>query len=209
MARPKSSRSAKKSASKNPEPARGNRSFLWPTVIVLLLILLAGWGVATRIRQGPATPIPRENFAFRLGVTADELKTTFPKLDLRPYNNDKDFRIANLVASDSLPGGMETIDLVYYKNRLFFMTQQWLKNDPTRNPEKIAYQYRRWLKPGGGTPQTLGKDTILREWFFQDGPTEMIIRELKYGNQYQFWQDLRDASDPEAKAAFAKYRIDQ
>jgi hypothetical protein len=227
MARPKTPRAAESPTSSRPtraksrtaavvEPSSGKQqpssrkkwSRFWLTLLGLSLVSLLGWGMVVRIKRGPEIPLPRDGSALRLGLTADEAKNILGKLDMRSYNNDPDFGIVSLKKPKNLPGNPEALDLVFYKKKLFFLSQQWNVADPTRDMLQMAYKFRRWVRPGGGQLQSLGTDTTLQEWYLRDQATEVILRELKYPGHIQQMMDVRDAADPEAVAAFAKHRID-
>jgi hypothetical protein len=68
-------------------------------------------------------------------------------------------------------------------------------------------EYRRWNSHGADS-EPLGDKVILKEWHFVDPQTEMTLRDLNYPDHLQRWQEIRDASNAEAQAAFAKYRLD-
>jgi len=158
--------------------------------------------------QGPEIPLPRVAAACQLGAPRVELEKALPKMKLRPYNNDPDFKIVSLKAQDGLTGDLTALDLIFFKDTLFFVSQQWSTTDPQKDMEALAHEYRRWAKAGSGQPQNLGEGATLREWRFQDASTEMLLRELTYNERVERWQDLRDGTNAEAVKAFEKYRID-
>jgi hypothetical protein len=186
---------------------KSGRSIALVLVGTVLLVLLA-WSVIHRSNEGPAIPLPRIAGTCQLGVSYLQLKSTFPSMQLRPFNNDPDFKIASLKEKDHLPENLTGLDLIFYKNTLFFVSQQWETPVASKDLDAWASQYRRWVKEGGGKLQSLRDNASLREWNFQDTSTEMILRELKYNNRTERWQDLRDGANAEAQKAFEKYRID-
>ncbi len=212
MARPKSRppvpKAEPKSTTGSVKSGQGKSGKLWPILLGLAILGLLGWGLLSKIAQGPKTPLPREAFGIKLGSSSKDAQQAIPKLVLRPYNNDPDFKIVSMKASEGIPTGLTSLDLIYYKDQLFFISQQWDGKSTGVNLDAMAHDFRRWSRKGAGNPQSLGEGASLREWYFSDGGAEMILRELKYNDQVQTWQDLRDASNPDAVAAFAKYRID-
>ena len=152
------------------------------------------------------------------GMSLDEILKKNPKLrkklpgmenTLRPFNDDPNFGIATLLPQSGLTGA-STVDVLFYlpTRKLYFISAMWQGDDAKGIPlEDWAHQYRRWTQASGG-PEPLGGDVQLKEWHFNDGPTEMTLRDLKYSDHSQRWQDIRDASNDAAQTAFAKYRLE-
>ncbi len=180
---------------------------------IFFLIVLSGvWstGIIQDAMAGPNIPLPRQDAEFSLGMTKSQIMEKYPKLKkrLRKYNDDKVFRIAKLDAADGITGPA-SVELLFYKDQLYYVSAMW-DGDGAKNlplPE-WAKQYRRWNRNSRGVSEPLGDNVYLREWFFGDAQTEMVLRDLNYTDHVQRWQDLRDASNAEAQAAFAKYRLD-
>jgi hypothetical protein len=129
---------------------------------------------------------------------------------LRSFNNDPQFGITTLKASNGLKGST-TVDLIFYlpNNKLYFMSSMWEAGEGAGIPiEDWAHQYRRWKSTASGSAENLGNNVTLKEWKFTDDQTEMILRSLDYTGKVQKWQDLRDAGNEAAQSAFAKYRLE-
>ncbi|HUO57966.1 MAG TPA: hypothetical protein VMV05_07285 [bacterium] len=138
------------------------------------------------------------------------LKKKMPEMQraLRPFNNDPLFGITTLNNLNGLSGA-SSMDLLFFKNRLYFVSAMWEGAEAQSLPfQDWVRQFRRWNSNARGSEEPLGSDVMLKEWKFSDGPTEMTLRDLNYSGKIQRWQDLRDSSDAEAQAAFAKYRLE-
>jgi hypothetical protein len=140
------------------------------------------------------------------------LKKALPQLQraLRSFNNDPQFGITTLKASNGLKGST-TVDLIFYlpNHKLYFISSMWESTDGANIPiEDWAHQFRRWKKGNSGSAENLGNNVTLKEWNFVDDQTEMVLRSLDYSGKVQKWQDLRDASNEAAQSAFAKYRLE-
>jgi hypothetical protein len=203
--KPKTSPSTSEPAPASPKVS--NRKILAVILGAAVLLFLVWIGIH-RISEGPKTPLPRVAASCPLGASYLEMKSRFPKIVLRSYNNDPDFKIASLKTQDGLPENLTGLDLIFFRNTLFFVSQVWETPNPQKDLDVWAHQYRRWLKEGDGKLQALGENATLREWNFRDPSTEMILRELKYNNRTEHWQDLRDGANVEGQKAFAKHRID-
>jgi len=213
MVSPKTRKSIKPKISSIPSapaptsPKVSSRKILADILGAAVLLFLVWIGIH-RISEGPKIPLPRVAAACPLGASYLEMKSRFPKIELRSYNNDPDFKIASLKTQDGLPENLTGLDLIFFRNTLFFVSQVWETPNPQKDLDVWAHQYRRWLKEGDGKLQALGENATLREWNFRDPSTEMILRELKYNNRTEHWQDLRDGANVEGQKAFAKHRID-
>jgi hypothetical protein len=181
---------------------------VWLGILGGVIVLYTAWIAVHRLNEGPKTPLPRQAAAVSFGQSFDQVKAIVPQAELHPYNNDPDFKIASLKKAEELPAGLTGLDLIFYQGSLFFISQQWEQPDGQKDLDAWAKTYRRWLKEGGGKLQSLGDGATLREWYFQDTGTEMILRELKFKDRTEHWQDIRDGANQEAQKAFAKYRID-
>jgi hypothetical protein len=179
-----------------------------------IVLLVAGVGIwNTDIIQnalaGPAIPLPRQTSEFALGMDEDAIVQKHPEIkkSIRKFNNDPLFQIVTLTNKDGLAGA-SSVDLLFYKKTLYFMSTMW-DGDTAKTValKDWATQYRRWNKRGTDS-EPLGDQVLLKEWHFADPQTEMILRDLNYPDHIQRWQDIRDASNSEAQAAFAKYRLD-
>lgn len=188
-----------------PSGGSGKKIVLGFLALALLSVLL--WAVLHRADAGPKVPLPREGAACHLGESYLTVLNQYPRLKTHPFNNDEEFQIASLKDDDGLPEGVTGADLIFYKNTLFFISTQ-TESAALLNPDTLAQQFRRWVKPGSGTLQNMGGNATLREWNFRDDATEMILRELKYNDKAQYWQDLRDGANADGQKAFEKYRID-
>ncbi len=183
-------------------------------VIFALIILTALWsaGVFKSFFAGPNIPLPRQVNDIALGNNMADVLQKYPlaKNKLRPFNNDPQFQIATLGPSEGVTGPA-SMDLLFYlpNSKLYFMSSMWEADGAKNIPvEKWAHQYRRWNKTSNSTPESLGNDVLLKEWHFNDGQTEMTLRDLNYTSHLQRWEDIRDASNEAAQDAFAKYRLD-
>jgi len=138
------------------------------------------------------------------------LKKKLPELrkTLRPFNNDPLFGITTLSATTGLTEAA-SVDLLFFKGKLYFMSVMWETEAAKKLPVlEWAKQYRRWNKKSADSTENLGSQAVLKEWHFDDKATEMVLRDLDYSDQLKCWQDLRDASDEDAQAAFSKYRLE-
>ncbi len=182
--------------------------------IFALIVLTALWsaGLFKSFFAGPNIPLPRQVNDFALGMNMADILQKYPlaKAKLRPFNNDPQFQIVTLGPSEGV-SGPSTVDLLFYipNGKLYFMSSMWEGDGAKAIPvEDWAHQYRRWNKNSTGTPESLGNDVLLKEWHFNDSQTEMTLRDLNYTTHLQRWEDIRDASNDAAQAAFAKYRLD-
>ena len=138
------------------------------------------------------------------------LKKKMPEMQraLRSFNSDPLFGITTLNAMNGL-SGPASMDLLFFKNRLYFMSAMWEGAEAQALPfQDWTRQFRRWNSNSKGSEEPLGSDVMLKEWRFADGQTEMTLRDLNYTSKVQRWQDLRNAADAEAQAAFSKYRLE-
>jgi len=180
--------------------------------ISILVILSGVWstGIIQDALAGPKIPLPRQDAEFLLGMTKNEIMKKYPKLKkrLRKYNDDKVFRIAKLDSADGLTGA-SSVELLFYQDQLYYVSAMWDRDSAKNIPLlEWAKQYRRWGRNAKGVSESLGDQVYLKEWNFADAQTEMVLRDLNYPDHVQRWQDLRDTSNSEAQAAFAKYRLD-
>ena len=130
------------------------------------------------------------------------------KKTLRPFNNDPDFGITTISNLTGLSGAA-SMDLLFYKNQLYFISSLYESDGAKQLPfENWVKEFRRWNRTSNGSGENLGSDVLLKEWHFTDLQTEMTLRDLNYSNRVQRWQDLRDAANAPAQAAFVKYRLD-
>ncbi|HVM32243.1 MAG TPA: hypothetical protein VMU88_03850 [bacterium] len=188
----------------------------WVLGLLGLLLLVAALGMAgvwQNLFAGPNIPLPRQNGALALGMPESQVLQFYPtaKKKLRPFNNDPAFQIADLGASDHLAAGLSSISLLFFKGQLYYVSVLWDGAAAQSIPlDDWVHQYRRWNLKGsvGHQNQVMGDKINLQEWNFSDSKTEMTLRDLNYDGKSQRWQDLRDASNAEAQAAFAKYRLD-
>jgi hypothetical protein len=183
-------------------------------LLAVLVLLAAIWstGAFKSFFAGPRTPLPRSAAGLTLGMPMAEVLQKYPglKKELRPFNNDPKFQIATLTPALGLAGA-SSMDLLFYipTGKLYFLSAMWESETAKGIPlEQWAHQYRRWNQGGGGNPESLGNNVLLKEWDFKDSQTEMILRNLAYSDHLQRWQDLRDDTDEPAQDAFAKYRLD-
>jgi hypothetical protein len=179
--------------------------------ILLLVVGVGVWstGIIQNAMAGPAIPLPRQTTEFTLGTDEDAILQKYPEIkkSVRKFNNDPLFQIVTLTTKDGLTGA-SSVDLLFYKKTLYFISTMWDgDNAKTVALKDWASEYRRWNKRGTDS-EPLGDQVLLKEWHFADPQTEMILRDLNYPDHIQRWQDIRDASNFEAQAAFAKYRLD-
>jgi len=181
-------------------------------ILALLIILGALYAAGTfdNIRLGPKVPIDRVATEFPLGMTLEDLSARYKKSlkKLRPFNGDKELRIVTLTPKDGYQAS-DSADLLFFQDKLYFVSVMWSGPSAEAQPfgdwVKMA---RRWKLNKGGVPENLGEDVLLKEWHFNDGPTEMTLRDLKFNDSRQRWRELRDASNQAAHTAFAKYRLE-
>ncbi len=176
----------------------------------LLVLFLFSSGILRDLFAGPKVPLPRQVAQVSLGQTLDELQPHFTGLKklLRPYNNDPDFQIATLTSQNGLTGATKA-DFIFFHNQLYFISAEWDGATPKTLPiEDWAHQFRRWNKAGNTQNEKLNNQVNLKEWHFADGATEMTLMDLDYPGNIQMLQQLRDASNSPAQAAFAKYRLE-
>jgi hypothetical protein len=177
-----------------------------------LIVLTGIWstGVFREAFAGPKIPLMREAAGFSLGMTRDEVRQKIPALKkkLRGFNSDPEFKIATLGKESGLKDA-SSVDLLFFQGKLYFISAMWEREQAQLVPvADWAKQFRRWTRAKSGKPEPLAGDVLLKEWHFNDGTTEMTLRDLNYSEHQQRWQDLRDASNGEAQAAFSKYRLD-
>ena len=187
----------------------------WKWVVlagILMIVLFAGvWstGIIQNALAGPNIPLPRQVTEFSLGMAQDDLVQKYPKIkkSIRNFNNDPLFQIVTLTAKDGLADA-SSVDLLFYKKTLYFVSTMW-DGDKAKSVDLAdqAKQFRRWNQRGSDS-EPLGDQVLLKEWHFNDKQTEMTLRDLNYPDHVQRWQDVRDAANSEAQAAFAKYRLD-
>jgi hypothetical protein len=182
--------------------------------IGLLILLSALWsaGVFHELTAGPKIPLPRDVAGLTLGMSQAQVAQKFPDLKkkLRPYNGDPQFKIATVDKLDGLTEAT-TMDLLFFlpNDRLYFVSTTWDGDPAAKLPfADWAHQYRRWTKTSNPGGEALGNDVLLKEYHFNDMATEMTLRDLNYTSHVQRWQDLRDASNQDAQAAFSKYRLE-
>jgi hypothetical protein len=197
----------------DPLSQHGAPKWKWAALGFILLIVL-GTGVwSTGFIQeafaGPKIPLPRQVTEFSLGMSEDQILEKHPavKKTIRKFNNDPLFHIVTLSNKDGV-ADVTSMDLLFYKKQLYFISTMW-DGDKAKTVavKDWAKEYRRWNNHGADS-EPLGDQVQLKEWHFDDKQTEMTLRDLNYPDHVQRWQDLRDASNSEAQAAFAKYRID-
>jgi hypothetical protein len=187
----------------------------WKWVALTTILLIVGgvgiWstGIIQNAFAGPNIPLPRQTTEFSLGMTEDDVLQKHPEIKkaLRKFNDDPVFQIVTLNSKNGLTGA-SSVDLLFYKKQLYFVSAMW-DGDRAKGVDlkDLAQQYRRWNKKGSGA-ESLGDQVLLKEWRFTDTQTEMTLRDLNYPDHVQRWEDIRDASNSEAQAAFAKYRLD-
>jgi hypothetical protein len=200
--------------SSTPLIGKKGRMAAW-IILVLVLISTALWvgGFWQNLFAGPNIPLPRQTSQLTLGLNLEQVLQLYPGVqkELRPYNNDPLFRIADLTPSDGLPSNLSGLSVLFFKDQLYYVLSSWEGTAAQAIPvDDWVHQYRRWNLRGGQGEQSqvLGGQNLLREWYFSDSKTEMVLRTMNYENKIQRWQDLRDASNTDAQAAFAKYRLD-
>ncbi len=178
--------------------------------VCLLVMFLFSSGIMRDLFAGPKIPLPRQVAQITLGQTLEELQPRFTGLKklLRPYNNDPQFQIATLTPQDGLTG-LAKVDFIFFHNQLYFISAEWDGADAKALPvEGWAHQFRRWSKVRHPQTEKLNDQVKLNEWYFADGSTEMTVMHLDYPGNNQTLQQLRDATNSPAQAAFAKYRLE-
>jgi hypothetical protein len=178
--------------------------------VCLLALFLYSSGVLKDLFAGPKVPLPRQVAEVTLGQTLEELQPRFSGLKklLRPYNNDPEFKIATLTSENGLAGATKA-DFIFFHNQLYFISAEWDGAKPQSLPfEDWARQFRRWNKTPHPQAEKLNDQVNLKEWHFADGSTEMVLMHLDYPGNNQLLQQLRDATNSPAQAAFAKYRLE-
>ena len=162
---------------------------------------------------GPRIPLPRQASDFSLGMSKSEIVQRYPKIKklFRSFNGDPLFDIATLDPKVGLAPGASRVDLLFFKDQLYFISATWENGPATALPvQKWVEDFKRW-NPRRSSPaevQNMGDQASLKEWNFADGKTEMTLRDLSYADHIQRWQDIRDAANEPAQAAFAKYRLE-
>lgn len=214
MAKPKHERTHHSKSSSSAIP--GNpEAWKWKVLgfiaFLVLLSLLWTTGLFQKWTLGPKIPLPRQVAGLSLGMNMQEVLQKYPSVKklLRPYNNDPLFNIATL-PSPSGPTGPSTLDLLFFKDQLYYVSAMWEGGNIGSVPlDEWSKQFRRWNRNKGSSIETLGSQATLKEWnFTEDGETEMVLRDLSYSDQVKRWEDLRDASNEAAQAAFSKYRLE-
>jgi len=178
--------------------------------ICLLVLFLFSSGILRDAFAGPKIPLPRQVAQVTLGQTLEELQPHFTGLKklLRPYNNDPEFKIASLTTANGLTGPSKA-DFIFFHNQLYFISTEWDSVNAQAPPfEDWAKQFRRWNKTPHVQAEKLNDQVNLKEWHFADGSTEMTLMHLDYPGNNQLLQQLRDATNSPAQAAFAKYRLE-
>jgi hypothetical protein len=211
--------------STEPSPVKNNKttsprfaSKSRATILVLMVLFLlaaALWvgGFWQNLFAGPNIPLPRQSGSLSLGMPESQVLKLYPTVQkkLRPFNNDPLFQIADLAPPDGLESGWSSLSLLFFQGQLYYFSILWDGPAAQTVPlESWIHQYRRWNPRGSqGRPnQMMGDKINLQEWYFNDQKTEMTLRNLDYDAKSQRWQDLRDAANSDAQAAFAKYRLD-
>lgn len=206
--------STKKQASAaDPLSSHAAPKWKW-AVLSLILFIVLGTGVwSTGIIQnalaGPKIPLPRQTTEFALGMTEDQVLQKHPEIkkSIHKFNNDPLFQIVTLTPKNGISDA-SSMDLLFFKNQLYFVSTMWDgEKAKSITIKEWANEYRRWNSHGTDS-EPLGDKVILKEWHFTDPQTEMTLRDLNYPDHLQRWQEIRDASNAEAQAAFAKYRLD-
>ncbi len=178
--------------------------------VCLLVLFLFTSGILRDLFAGPKIPLPRQVGPVTLGQTLEELQPRFTSLKklLRPYNNDPQFQIATLSIQDGL-SGMSKADFIFFHNQLYFISAEWDGAESKALPvNEWAHQFRRWNQTHHPSDEKLKDGVTLNEWNFADGSTEMTVMHLDYPGNNQTLQQLRDATNSPAQAAFAKYRLE-
>jgi len=198
-----------------PAPAKG---FPWKKTLLVGVgvLIVAGYllstGVVQDLTAGPKTPLPRTTLGLDFGADLKTVLARFPGSKDRPFNNDPHFRILTLKDRKDMPEGAAEAELIFFEDRLYFVSAKWEENATEKVPvDAWSEEYRRWKRrqPNDAVAlQGAGQDTVLNEWYFDDGTTEMILRDLKFNQTVNRWKDLRDASNQAAQRAFAPYRFD-
>jgi len=197
-----------KAPSSLPVPGRGKILAFLAFIIILTIVWSSG--TFREWTAGPKTPLPRQAAGLSFGMTKADIIGKYPKIKkkFRSFNNDPQFQIVTLDRSAGLTDANST-DLLFFNDTLYFVSASWEGADAQNIPvQDWVKQFRRWNHANTGAAENLGADVLLKEWHFNDGKTEMTLRDLNYSNHIQRWQDLRDAANDAAQAAFAKYRID-
>lgn len=179
--------------------------------IAFIIISVAVWstGIIQDAMAGPKIPLPRQTTDFALGTSEDDFLKVHPDLkkSIHKFNNDPQFQIVTVTPKNGLTSAT-SVDLLFFKKQLYFISVMWDgEKAKAVDVKSWAKQYRRWNNHGNDS-EPLGDQVLLKEWHFSDNQTEMVLRDLNYPDHVQRWQDLRDASNAEAQAAFAKYRLD-
>ncbi len=180
-------------------------------IIAFIIASVAIWstGIIQDAMAGPKIPLPRQTSDFALGTSEDDFLKAHPDLKkaIHKFNNDPQFQIVTVTPKNGLTSATSA-DLLFYKKQLYFISVMW-DGDKAKTVavKDWAKQYRRWNSRGSDS-EPLGDQVLLKEWHFSDSQTEMVLRDLNYPDHVQRWQDIRDASNAEAQAAFAKYRLD-
>ncbi len=199
-------------------PVSPQKSFPWKPIFLILLafLLAAGFLASTGLLQewtaGPKTPLPRTLLGLSFGTSLQDIKTQFPGCKARSFNNDPLFKIVTLNDQQNLPEGASEAELIFFEKSLYFVSTKWEGEAALKIPvESWSRQFRRWKKKQPNSSlqlQNTSPDTLLKEWYFADGTTEMVLRNLSFNSQSNRWMDLRDISNEAAQEAFAKYRFD-
>jgi hypothetical protein len=180
--------------------------------ILLVVGFLFSTGVLQELTAGPKRPLPRVNLGLGFGTDIKDVKAKFPGCQVRDFNEDPQFRIITLKEGPDIPEGAKEAEMIFFEGKLYFVSAQWEGEPAEKMPfDSWIRDFRRWKLKQDVPPiplQGADKDTSLKEWFFQDDQTEMILRDLHFKDQVNRWKDLRDASNEEAHSAFAKYRFD-
>jgi hypothetical protein len=161
---------------------------------------------------GPRVPLPRVNLGLQFGTGLKDVMARFPGSKDRAFNNDPLFRILTLKDRRDMPEGAAEAELIFFEGALYFVSAKWEDLAAAKVPvETLSQQFRRWRlkRPAPDVSlQGAGRDTVLGEWYFDDGATEMVLRDLRFNQTVNRWMDLRDASNEAAQRAFAPYRFD-
>lgn len=182
----------------------GVRAGLFALLLALgaLAVLLSTRGTGRRI------PLPRGEGVLVLGTSRSEVLAAFPGRKPRPFNQDPAFDILTL--EGNLPLGASQAEVLFHRDRLYFVSLYWEGEAAEALPFKRWIQEARPWRQGNGGENVLGagEDVQLQEWTFADGATEAVFRELRANGTLRRWRDLRDASNGPAQTDFAKHRID-
>jgi hypothetical protein len=181
-------------------------------MILLVLGFMFSTGMMQELFAGPKTPLPRVNLGLGFGTDLKDILEKFPGCEDRSFNNDPLFRIITLKGRQDLPEGASESELIFFEGKLYFVSAKWEDGEAVKIPvESWARQFRRWNRRFPAPSASLqgdANDTLLKEWYFDDGNTELILRNLEFKKQVNRWKDLRDTSNANAQNAFAKYRFD-